>query len=64
MMFYPEETLVPWAAIQLNRPLKWIEDRHENFLAMTQERGQVHDAEMALSAGRPHPGRQRRLPAR
>jgi CO/xanthine dehydrogenase Mo-binding subunit len=50
MMFYPEETLVPWAAIRLTRPVKWIEDRHENFLAMTQERGQTHQSEMALSA--------------
>ncbi|MDQ5823099.1 MAG: xanthine dehydrogenase family protein molybdopterin-binding subunit [Chloroflexota bacterium] len=49
MMFYPEETLVPWAAIKLNRPLKWIEDRLENFLAMTHERGQVHEAEIALT---------------
>jgi aerobic carbon-monoxide dehydrogenase large subunit len=49
MMFYPEETLVPWAAIRLGRPVKWIEDRLENFVAMTQERGQVHDAEIALT---------------
>ena len=27
MMFYPEEVLVPWAAMQLDRPVKWIEDR-------------------------------------
>ena len=49
MMFYPEELLLPWAAMRLNRPLKWAEDRQENFFATTQERGQVHDAEMALS---------------
>jgi carbon-monoxide dehydrogenase large subunit len=48
MMFYPEEMLVPWAARQLGRPVKWTEDRHENFGATTQERGQVHDAEIAL----------------
>jgi CO/xanthine dehydrogenase Mo-binding subunit len=48
MMFYPEEVLVPWAAIQLQRPLKWIEDRAENFVATTQERDQIHWAEMAL----------------
>jgi len=29
---------------------KWIEDREENFFATTQERGQVHEAEIALSA--------------
>lgn len=49
MMFYPEEVLIPWAAIQLDRPVKWIEDRAENFVATTQERGQIHDAEIALT---------------
>ena len=29
--------------------MKWTEDRQENFYATTQERGQVHDAEMALT---------------
>ena len=48
MMFYPEEVLLAWATIQLGRPLKWIEDREENFYATTQERGQVHDAAIAL----------------
>jgi carbon-monoxide dehydrogenase large subunit len=50
MMFYPEELLVPWASMQLGRPIKWTEDRQENFYATTQERGQVHDAEMALTS--------------
>jgi len=49
MMFYPEEVLVPWAALRLGRPVKWTEDRRENFTATTQERGQVHDAEIALA---------------
>jgi carbon-monoxide dehydrogenase large subunit len=49
MMFYQEEVLVPWAAVQLNRPVKWIEDRAENFVATTHERNQIHDAEMALT---------------
>ena len=49
MMGYQEEVLLPWASIKLNRPLKWIEDRQENFFATTQERGQIHDAELALS---------------
>ena len=48
MMFYPEEVLVPWMAIRLGRPVKWIEDRGENFVATTQERGQIHDAEIAV----------------
>ncbi len=49
MMFYPEEVLIPWLAIRLDRPIKWIEDRAENFVATTQERGQIHDAEIALT---------------
>ncbi|HEY4572726.1 MAG TPA: xanthine dehydrogenase family protein molybdopterin-binding subunit, partial [Thermoanaerobaculia bacterium] len=49
MMFYPEEVLIPWLALQLERPVKWIEDRAENFVATTQERGQIHDAEIALT---------------
>ncbi|MGH7548721.1 MAG: molybdopterin cofactor-binding domain-containing protein [Gemmatimonadales bacterium] len=49
MMFYPEEVLVPWAALRLGRPVKWTEDRQENFYATTQERGQVHDAELAIA---------------
>ncbi|HET7143055.1 MAG TPA: xanthine dehydrogenase family protein molybdopterin-binding subunit [Anaerolineales bacterium] len=48
MMFYQEEVLVPWAAMTLNRPVKWIEDRAENFVATTHERGQIHDAEIAF----------------
>lgn len=49
MMFYPEEMLVPWLSLQLKRPIKWIEDRQENFVATTQERGQLHDSEIALT---------------
>ncbi len=49
MMFQPEEVLLPWASMKLNRPIKWIEDRQENFLGTTQERGQVHDVEIVLS---------------
>jgi carbon-monoxide dehydrogenase large subunit len=49
MMFYQEEVLIPWAAMQLERPVKWIEDRAENFVGTTHERGQVHQAEMLLT---------------
>lgn len=49
MMWYQEEAIVSWAAIKLNRPVKWIEDRAENFVATTQERNQIHDAEIALT---------------
>ena len=49
MMFYAEEMVLPWLTMQLKRPVKWIEDRRENFYATTQERQQIHEVEMALS---------------
>jgi len=50
MMFFAEEVLVPWAAIQLRRPVKWTEDRHEHFISANQERGQLHTARVAVDA--------------
>ena len=50
MLFYPEEVILPFASIQLQRPVKWIEDRLEHFVATTHERGQTHDAEIAVDA--------------
>src|SRR5712691_9484677 len=48
MLFYPDELLVPYAAMQLGRPVKWTEDRQEHFTAVNQERGQVHDVEVGF----------------
>ena len=48
MMFYPEEVVVPWIARALGRPVKWVSDRAEDFVSTTQERLQIHDAELAL----------------
>jgi carbon-monoxide dehydrogenase large subunit len=39
---WPEEVLVPWAAIRLGREVKWVEDRREHFVSATHERGQRH----------------------
>jgi carbon-monoxide dehydrogenase large subunit len=50
MMFYPEEVLLPWMSLRLDRPVKWIEDRLEHFVGTTHERSQVHDCELALDA--------------
>jgi carbon-monoxide dehydrogenase large subunit len=50
MMFYPEEVLVPLAALRLKRPVKWAEDRREHLIASNHERGQLHDASIALAA--------------
>jgi carbon-monoxide dehydrogenase large subunit len=49
MMFYPEEVLLTWSTLKMGKPIKWIEDRRENFYATTQERGQIHDVELALT---------------
>jgi carbon-monoxide dehydrogenase large subunit len=49
MMFYAEEMVIPWVSLKLARPVKWIEDRRENFYVTTQEREQIHEAEMALT---------------
>jgi CO/xanthine dehydrogenase Mo-binding subunit len=48
MLFYPDELLVPFAAMQLGRPVKWTEDRQEHFTAVNQERGQVHEVEVGF----------------
>ena len=48
MLFYPEEILAPFAAIRSGRPVKWIEDRRENFIATNQERGQIHEVTYAF----------------
>jgi carbon-monoxide dehydrogenase large subunit len=47
LLFYPDELLVPWAAMRLGRPVKYIEDRVENFLGSSQERTQIHHIELA-----------------
>jgi aerobic carbon-monoxide dehydrogenase large subunit len=48
MMFFAEEVLVPWAAMRLQRPVKWIEDRREHFISANQERGQLHATRVAV----------------
>jgi aerobic carbon-monoxide dehydrogenase large subunit len=48
--FYPEYIDVAVAAKMLGRPVKWIEDRRENFLATHQERDQYWDMEIAVDA--------------
>lgn len=42
-----DDVIIPWIAIKLKRPIKWIEDRRENFLGTTSERDQIHYAEIA-----------------
>ena len=49
-IFYPEEAVIPAAALKLGRPVKWIEDRREHFLCATQERDQYWDMAIAVDA--------------
>ncbi len=49
-IFYSEEVVIPLAAMLLDRPVKWIEDRREHFTATTQERDQYWDVEAACDA--------------
>ncbi len=45
--FYPEDFLIPFAARHVNRPVKWIEDRRENLMAMNHARETEADIEIA-----------------
>jgi carbon-monoxide dehydrogenase large subunit len=47
---YPEDALIPIAALLLDRPVKWAEDRREHMMAAAHARHQVHD--IALAARR------------
>ena len=65
----PETMLVAAAAMTAGRPVKWAEDREENFVASYQGRGMEADVELALDADgrdprdpRAHLGGSRRLP--
>jgi len=47
--FYPEDFLIPFAARHVNRPVKWIEDRRENLMAMNHARESEADLEIACA---------------
>ena len=40
--FYPEDYLIPFIARQLDRPVRWIEDRLEHLMATNHSREQYH----------------------
>src|SRR4029453_16650534 len=46
---YPEDLLIPAAAIACRRPVKWTEDRREHMLGSAHARHQVHDIEVGAS---------------
>jgi carbon-monoxide dehydrogenase large subunit len=46
---YAEDVLVPFAARELGRPVKWVEERGENLTAAAHSRDQVHRIAMAAT---------------
>src|SRR5207248_1588807 len=48
--FYPEDLLIPLAAMKLGRPVKWIEGRRESFIATNHSRQIECELEIAASA--------------
>ena len=46
-VMYPEEATLATSCLLLRRPIRWIEDRREHFLAAVQEREQYWDLEAA-----------------
>jgi len=48
---YPEHAALLWAAKKLGRPLRWLAERSENFLAEVHGRDNLTVAELALDAG-------------
>ena len=45
---YAEETLVTWAAAQIERPIKWTAERSESFMSDAHGRDHITKAELAL----------------
>ncbi|MGH3385949.1 MAG: aerobic carbon-monoxide dehydrogenase large subunit [Nocardioidaceae bacterium] len=45
---WPEEVLVPWAAITLGREVAWAEDRREHFVSSAHERAQQHQVDVGF----------------
>jgi carbon-monoxide dehydrogenase large subunit len=48
--FYPEDFLIPWLAVELGRPVKWVEDRREDLLALNHSREQDWEISYAAAA--------------
>ncbi|MGE0307612.1 MAG: xanthine dehydrogenase family protein molybdopterin-binding subunit, partial [Acidimicrobiia bacterium] len=45
---YEDELFVCIAAMELGRPVKWVEDRYESLIATHQARDEVHDIDVAF----------------
>jgi carbon-monoxide dehydrogenase large subunit len=45
---YPEDLLIPFLAMRLGRPVRWIEDRREHLQSACHSRDQIHDIEVGF----------------
>jgi CO/xanthine dehydrogenase Mo-binding subunit len=45
---WPEEIMVPFAAMRLGQPVRWTEDRREHFISSAHERGQDHHVKVGF----------------
>jgi carbon-monoxide dehydrogenase large subunit len=50
IFIYPEEVVCLWASKKVDRPVKWVSDRSEAFLADAHGRDHVTHAQLALDA--------------
>ncbi len=48
VLVYHEEVLVPYLALELGRPVQWIEDRREHFISTAHARDQIHYVELGF----------------
>ena len=48
--FYPEDFLIPWLSLRLQKPIRWIEDRVEHFSAINHSREATFDVTAGADA--------------
>ena len=48
--FYPEDFLIPWLAMRLKKPVRWIEDRFEHFATINHSREMTLEVTAAADA--------------
>ncbi|MGH9244031.1 MAG: xanthine dehydrogenase family protein molybdopterin-binding subunit [Acidimicrobiales bacterium] len=47
---FPEDVLIPFVAMALRRPVRWVENRTENLLGTSHGRDQIHEVEIAYES--------------
>lgn len=50
IFIYPEETVVIWAAAKVKRPIKWVAERSESFLADAHGRDHLTKVQLGMDA--------------